>query len=124
MSDKHRAALEYDWRHLFGIPFSEVGRTMPYGEAVRLVGVLAGDPSTHLSAALNDWSAPRSMEWLVLADLFDAFVKANYKHAQQYPRPFLDRGAVKRGKTDLHRADVISLLNRHGHKFDPENREE
>jgi hypothetical protein len=124
LSDDHRAALEYDWRHTFGLPFSEVGKSMEYGEAVRLVGLLAGDPSTRLAAALNEWTAPRSLEWLVLADLFDAFVRANYKQPQRYPRPFLDGAAKHRGKTDLPRADVIDLLNRHGHQFDPETQEE
>jgi hypothetical protein len=97
---------------------------MSYGEAVRLVGVLAADPSSHLAASLNDWSAPRSVEWLVLADLFDAFVRANYRKAQRYPRPFLDGGAVRRGKTNLNRAQVIDLLNRHGHTLDPETGED
>ena len=97
---------------------------MPYGEAVRLVGVLAADPSSHIAAALNEWKQPRTPEWLVLADLFDAFVRANYRKAQRYPRPFLEGGAVKRGKTNLPRADVIDLLNRHGHTFDPETGEE
>lgn len=97
---------------------------MPYGEAVRLVGVLAADPSSQIAAALNEWTTPRSPEWLVLADLFDAFVRANYRKTQRYPRPFLESGAVRRGKTDLPRADVISLLNRHGHEFDPDPGEE
>ena len=124
MTDNHRAALEYDWRNRFHLPYSEVGRSMSYGEAVRLVGVLAADPSSHLAAALNDWLAPRSVEWLVLADLFDAFVRANYRKPQAYPRPFPEPGAVKRGKTNRPRAEVIDLLNRHGHRFDPDPAEE
>jgi hypothetical protein len=122
--DGHRAALEYDWRNRFHVPLTEVGRSMPYGEAVRLVGVLAADPSSHLAAALNEWTVPRSPEWLVLADLFDAFVRANYKKAQRYPRPFMDGGAVRRGRTSLPRADVIALLNRHGHELETETGEE
>jgi len=124
LTDNHRAALEYDWRNRFHLPYSEVGRSMSYGEAVRLVGALAGDPSTRLAASLNQWDQPRSPEWLVLADLFDAFVRANYRNPQKYPRPFLDGGVVKRGKTNRPRAEVISLLNRHGHTFDPETEEE
>jgi hypothetical protein len=124
LSDEHRAALEYDWRTRFHLPFSEVGRSMGYGEAVRLVGILAGDPSTRLAASLNDWSGPRSVEWLVLADLFDAFVKANYRQAKRYPRPFHEGGGTRRGRTERPRAEVISLLNRHGHELDPETDEE
>lgn len=93
---------------------------MTWGEAVRLAGVLARDPSSELTAALNDWSAPRSVEWLVLADLFDAFVKANYQRAQKYPRPFLDGRTTRRGNTTRTRAEVIDLLNRHGHTLTEE----
>jgi len=97
-----------------------VGRGVSWGEAVRLVGVLAADPSSHICAALNEWQTPRSPEWLVLADLFDAFVRANYRQPQAYPRPFRDPADKHHGKTDLPRAKVIDLLNRHGHDFTPE----
>jgi hypothetical protein len=93
---------------------------MSWGEAVRLVGLLAKDPSTQTAAALNRWAAPRTFEWLVLVDLFDAFVQANFKRPQTYPRPFADPNDKHHGKTDLPRAQVISLLNRHGHSFDEE----
>lgn len=97
---------------------------MPYGEAVRLVAVLANDPSSRLAAALAGWDTPRSYEWLLLADLYDAFAGANYKHAKRYPRPFRDRDSKRRGTTDRPRAEVIDLLNRHGHRLDPEDGEE
>lgn len=94
---------------------------MGWGEAVRLVGVLSQDPSTQLAASLNDWQAPRSPEWLVLADLFDVFVQANSKRRQNpYPRPFRDPSDKHRGSTTRPRAEVIDILNRHGHHFDPE----
>lgn len=112
--------MEYDWRTRFGLPLDAIGHGMAWGEAVRLVDVLAHDPSSHLCAAINEWEYPRSPEWLVLADLFDVFARANYKHPQSYPRPFPDRTTKHRGKTDLPRAKVIDLLNRHGHSFDPE----
>jgi hypothetical protein len=94
---------------------------MPWGEAIRLVGLISQDPSSQLCAQLNGWKAPRSAEWLVLADLFDVFIQANSTRRQPpYPRPFPDANAKRTGKTDLPRAQVIELLNRHGHNFDPE----
>jgi hypothetical protein len=93
---------------------------MSWGEAVRLVGVLANDPSTQLCAELNEWTVPRTPEWLVLADLFDAFVRANYQRPQPYPRPFRDPSQKRRGKTQMPRAEVIALLNRAGHQFPEE----
>jgi hypothetical protein len=93
---------------------------MSYGEAVRLVGIVSADPSSHLAAALNDWKGPRSPEWLLLADLFDTFARANYQRPSPYPRPYRDRESTHRGKTDMPRADVIALLNRHGHAFQGE----
>jgi hypothetical protein len=91
---------------------------MGWGEAVRLVGVLSSDPSSHICAAVNQWDSPRTAEWLVLADLFDAFVRANYERPQAYPRPFRDE--KQRGRTERPRAEVIDLLNRFGHDFEPE----
>ena len=120
MTERHRAALEYDWRARFGLPFSEVGRSMDYGEAIRLVGLLSADPSTQLAAALNKWDAPRSAEWLTLADLYDAFGQAHWKRTKPYPRPYPDEGTKRRGRTKKARREVIALLNRFGHSFDDE----
>jgi hypothetical protein len=120
LTDAHRPALEYDWRARFNMSLDSVGSSMSYGEAVRLSGVLAADPSSHLAASLAGWKAPRSFEWLVLADLFDAFCRANYERPTAYPRPFRDSDETHRGQTDRPRAEVIDLLNRHGHDFDSE----
>lgn len=84
------------------------------------MSVLVSDPSSHTCAAVNGWKFPRSPEWLVLADLFDAFTKANYQNPKAYPRPFPDPNEERSGGTDLPRAKVISLLNRAGHHFTPE----
>ena len=92
---------------------------MSWGEALRLVAVLAADPSSHLAASINEWKHPRSPEWLVLADLFDVTAQAHFQKPKPYPRPYRDPNAKHHGRTDLHRADVIDLLNQHGHDFDP-----
>ena len=94
---------------------------MEWGEAIRLVGVLALDPSSELAAQLNDWQGRRSPEWLILADLYDAFGAANFKHPKAYPRPFLAPGARRMGRTRLSRDQVIAVLNRHGHQLGQED---
>lgn len=93
---------------------------MSYGEAVRLTGMLASDPSSRVAVELLQWDGPRSVEWLLLADLYDAFGAASFKSAKPYPRPFIDPQQRRVGKTKLTRAEVIAVLNRHGHQIDDE----
>lgn len=61
---------------------------MTITEASRLVALLANDPSTQVYAALAGWQYPATREAVALADLFDAFAKANFKKAEPYPRPW------------------------------------
>lgn len=61
---------------------------MPWAEAIRLIGVLASDPSSHVCASINRWDAPRSREWFLLADLFDVtLASVSKKTPKPYPRP-------------------------------------
>lgn len=89
---------------------------MSYGEAVRLTGMLTSDPSSRVAVALMQWDGPRSVEWLLLADLYDAFSAASFKHPRPYPRPFLDPAQRRIGKTDMTREQVIDVLRAHGHQ--------
>ena len=93
---------------------------MSYAEALRLSQLLARDPSTWLCASVSRWEGPRSTEWLVLADLFDLTHAANSdpkKRPKPYPRPYPPEGAIRRGRTKLDRAEVIAILNAHGHQI-------
>lgn len=85
---------------------------MGWGEAVRLTGQLALDPSSRVAVALLEWDAPRSVEWLLLADLYDAFGAANFKSPKAYPRPFRGRhpGEHHYGSTQMTREQVIAVL--------------
>lgn len=69
--DTHRGAFEYDWRTRFTQPLTAVGKTMGWGEAVRLTHVLAGDPSSQVAAALAGWEYPVTHEAIVSMNLYD-----------------------------------------------------
>ena len=87
---------------------------MTYGEAYRLTVILSADPATALAAAVNEWDAPRSREWFLLADNFDLMAKGfGFKRPKPYPRP--GTGPRKRGRTNMTRAQVVAVLNQHGH---------
>ena len=87
---------------------------MSWGEAIRLTNLLAADPSSHVAASLAGWEHPASREWLVLADLFDAFRVANFKKPAPYPRPW--SGAKReRMKPTVSQSDVVAALRAAGH---------
>lgn len=88
---------------------------MSWGEAIRLTRVLQRDPSSHVGAALNDWMGPRSFEWFALADLIDRFSQVHFKKPKPYPRPHVDPGARRHGRTTKSRAEVLAILAAHGH---------
>lgn len=88
---------------------------MTWGEAVRLARILSSDPASMICAAASGWDAPRSREWLLLADLFDAYGVVHFKKPKPYPRPFMGEGSRRFGKTKLSRAEVVAILNAHGH---------
>lgn len=95
---------------------------MPWGEAVRLVSRLKDDPTSHVGAVLNEWDRPWSFEWAALADLYDL---TQYAHVDQrrrsqvkpYPRPWRAPGSKRRGRTNKSRAEVLAILNAHGHNL-------
>ena len=86
---------------------------MSWGEAVRLAQVLADDPSSRTGAALAGHERPWSHEWAATVDLFDLLHKVYGKNPKPYPRPWPDPNRRRRGRTDLPRAEVISILNAH-----------
>lgn len=98
---------------------------MSWGEAVRLTRTLLKDPSSHVMAAVYAWDAPVSREWLILADVFDVLQIANWQRSggkrssppKPYKRPYADPNRKRRGRTNKSRAEVISILNAHGHSI-------
>lgn len=102
--EERRAQLEYDWRTRFALPLTVVGSdAMTYGEAWRLVGILAGDPTSQLSASAAGWDHPWSHEAALLADLWDLTVAANTSgksRREPYPRPWPTTGTATRTRGD------------------------
>ena len=89
---------------------------MSWGEATRLVGVLSEDPSSRFAASAARWDMAVSPEWMLLADLYDAFGHANFKRSKPYPRPFRADGGARYGHAGKRsREEVLAILRAHGH---------
>lgn len=103
--DAHRGAFEHDWRARFHMPLREIGRSMTWGEALRLTEVLAHDPSSMVCAAIAGWEHPFSWEAIILADVFDVqLAQASQKRPKPWPRPWL-----KRERRNLGRGTSMSI---------------
>lgn len=90
---------------------------MSWGEAVRQMQTLLGDPTSHIAAAVSDHKRPWSHEWAATVDLFDLLHQVYGNKPKPYPRPWPDRTGKRHGRTDKSRAEVISILNAHGHRI-------
>jgi hypothetical protein len=87
---------------------------MSIGEALLHVKTLAQDPTSWVHAALAEWEHPTSREFFVLADLFDAFAKVNFKRPTPYPRPLPDKGKEQFG-APIEPAHMGDVLRAFGH---------
>jgi len=115
--EEHRGALEYDWRNRFHLGLSAVpSPVMGWGEAWRLVQVLVQDPTSRIAAAVAGWEAPRSPEWMVLADMYDLRhqLAAQKKSITPYPRPW-DKKRSTWGKATRSQRDIRAALAARGH---------
>ena len=113
--EEHRGPLEYDWRTRFGLPLHEVGRAMSWGEAYRLVGELADEPSSHTAAAMAGWQHPWPREAALLADMWDltATAHSGKRAPTPYPRPWRRAPRGERHVPDVagrSREDVRAIL--------------
>lgn len=97
---------------------------MSWGEAIRLTGELASDPSTRVAAALNSWQHTITRETMAVLDLFDlthtlAWAQGGKKGAQPKPhtRPWdkpTSSGVIhRRGNTEgRSEAEVRAILRK------------
>lgn len=89
---------------------------MPWGEAVRLYGIVSADPSSALFAASSGWVHPFSWEALILADLLDVQVaKASSKKRRPKPwhRPWTRKDkSTKRMGTPVSIAEFEAMRER------------
>lgn len=99
----------------------DIGESMTFGEAKDLTEVLHQDPSSWVFAARASWDNPVSREFLVLADIFDAFAKANFKRPDPYPRPTPDKArTVERLGERIAPADIAEVLRGFGREVSDE----
>jgi hypothetical protein len=112
--DAHRGAFEYDWRARFHLPLTVVGKSMSWGEALRLARFLTIDPASAVAAALAGWSFPATREALALMDLYDAHEAGRVgRKARKYPRPWVDQSERSFGRTSLTREELRAILDAH-----------
>lgn len=113
--DAHRGAFEYDWRARFHLPLTVLGRSMPWGEAVRLTRQLSRDWSTAVGAAIGGWDYPMDRAAIVLADLYDLqHATKSKRKITPYPRPWdSDRRKTYGNKTSLTIDKLRSVLAAH-----------
>ena len=97
-----------------------IGRRVEWGEAIRLVRILRGDPSSQFAAAVEGWDYPLDRNGWMLADLIDVQGQSKAgKKWKNYPRPNAAKKTGQRwgdtgGRT---RAEVVSILNGLGHSL-------
>ena len=114
MIDAHRGAFEYDWRTRFHKPLKVVGKSMTWGEAIRLTAVLQLDPGSAVGAALAKFDHPTSREALILMDLYDSTEMARAgRKAKPYPRPWGDKAKRVVGRARLTVAQLRAVLDKH-----------
>ena len=122
MIDAHRGAFEYDWRTRFRKPLTSVGKSMTWGEAIRLTQVLSLDPASAVGAAVADFDRPTAREALMLMDVYDALEVARLgRKAKRYPRPWASK-ARRIGRARLSVQQIRQLLDEH-RATDPESEE-
>jgi len=89
---------------------------MSYAEGLRLVQVLATDPSSRIACALAGWDYPFSTEAKVLADLYDLTHKAaaGRRSTKPYPRPW-DKKRTRYGRITRSQAEIRAALRARGY---------
>lgn len=114
MIDAHQGAFEYDWRARFGKPLRVIGRSMSWGEALRLTRILSAETDSQVGAAIAGWSHPASRLDLTLRDLYDLQHQSKAKkRPKPYPRPWPDKTSRRFGRTRMTVAELRAVLDAH-----------
>lgn len=98
----------------------EIGRSIEWGEALRLVRIIRSDAGSQFAASVEGWEYPLSRIGWMLADLID--VQGSSKAGKKwktYPRPTKKSKDSQRwgdtgGRT---RTEVVTILNGLGHSL-------
>lgn len=122
MIDAHRGAFEYDWRTRFGKSLRVVGRSMSWGESLRLTEQLLEDPSSRVAVSVAGWDYPATRELLAVMDAYDlthqiAWVQGGKKgqRPKPYPRPWPDQKKERIGVPSVSQDQVLAALRLAGH---------
>lgn len=87
--DKYPVELTRDFREKFSLSLHDVGRSVRFDEAYRLIISLHSDPTSWLQAAVSGWSHPVSREFVALADAYDlTHASLSKRRPKPYPRPW------------------------------------
>lgn len=119
--DEHTDAFAYDWRARFGLSIESMFTgQVSWGEAWSLTTQLLSDPTSHLFASVAEWAHPASLEFKVLADLYDltlykAVGKKGRSKVKPMTRPWPDANAPRRSKTQLPQQIIRAALAARGH---------
>lgn len=85
LTGEHLHVVLQDFRSIYNTSFWDV----TVQEVWPLLLGLLVDPASRFHAAVAEWPSPVSREQLVLMDLYDRFVNANFKKPHvPYPRPW------------------------------------
>lgn len=105
---EHLPETVEDFRHLYGVSLWEVSTP----EVWYLIKRLLGNAESQLHAAFAGWSGIVKAEQAVLMDVYDLYVRANFKAPHiPYPRPW----DVKRVRTVKKRTarEAMAILRPH-----------
>ena len=97
---------------------------MGWGEAIRLAGVLVGDPSSQVGAAFAGWDYPATPEWMALHAMSANFVATKTQRKPSLrvlPAPW-DPKPLRWG-TPLSRAEFDAALAAHRANVTPSTEE-
>lgn len=89
---------------------------MPWAESWDLTTSLAGDPSSHVAAAIAGWSYPLSREGMAALDLLDVTIQVNSgkRKPKPAPRPW-DAPEKRIGVMALPQSEIRAALRAVGH---------
>jgi hypothetical protein len=97
--EEHRAGFTFDFRRYFGVPISEVGQSIPYGEAWLLILELRRESGSHThmvrhgfteTSTLAEFAAIRHAEWFMNTHKKDNTPLIELPHVWDTPDPNAD----------------------------------
>lgn len=107
--EEHRPAFTFDFRRYFGVPLSEVGRSISYGEAWLLLLELRRESGSHThmlrhgfteTASLADFAAIAHAEWYMNVHRKDKTPQIELPNVWARPDPNADVTPERRAELE------------------------